>query len=199
MRQIILESISRHGKHKKLNRSSQYRFMKGKSWLMKLMKYRVDKCTMRWTENWLNWQIQRVVISGTKSSWRQDTSGVPQGSILEPGLSSIFINNLNNGPEHNRELGQGESHEVQQGKCKILHLWRNNPRYQYTLEANWEEDLWRRTYWTTRRPWANYVPLWNKKASSILDCIWKSIASRPGRDPSSSLRTGETTSRKTWA
>lgn len=73
---------------------------------------------VRWIENQLNNWAQRVVISGTKSSWRQDTSGVPQGSILEPGLSSIFIINLNNGAEHNRELGQGELHEVQQGEMQ---------------------------------------------------------------------------------
>lgn len=73
---------------------------------------------VRWIENQLkNWD-QRVVISATKSSWRQDISGVQQGSILELGLSSIFMNNLDNGPEHSKELGQEELHEVQQGEMQ---------------------------------------------------------------------------------
>ena len=45
----------------------------------KLMKYGLDKWTIRWTENWLTSWAQRVMISGAKSSWRQSTSGVSQG------------------------------------------------------------------------------------------------------------------------
>ena len=69
-------------------------------------------------ENYLSGRLQRVVLDGQSSLWRQVLAGVPQGPILCPLPFLIYINDLSNEMKSRVKLFADETSLFTIGKDK---------------------------------------------------------------------------------
>ena len=65
--------------------------------LFKLKTYGVEGDLLLLLKNYLKNRKQRVVLNGQTSEWTKSNSRVPRGSVLEPLLFLIYINDLPDG------------------------------------------------------------------------------------------------------
>ena len=113
--------------------------------LRKLNKHEIDGPLLLWFRHFLTNGQQRVVIRGTYSNWSAVTSGVPQGTILGPILSLIYVNDIPNvvnsavklfadDTKIYRELGHDSGTSVLQSDLDSLEEWTRNWQVKFNPE-----------------------------------------------------------------
>ena len=62
--------------------------------IIRLQDYGINGKLLNWLTDFLTIRKMRVDINGSLSSWADIISGVPQGSVLEPILFLVFVNDI---------------------------------------------------------------------------------------------------------
>jgi len=133
--------------------------------LMKLKAYGIQDQLLKWIESFLSNRKQRVSVNGSKSSWEDVVSGVPQGSVLGPVLFVIYINDLPRNVLSTIKLFADDTKLFRQvstpqdcqllqndittleewsknwllcfhpNKCKVLRIGKGHPEFQYQMTS----------------------------------------------------------------
>ena len=66
--------------------------------------YGIGRKSLKWNDSFLFDRQQRVVVNGVKADWAPVLSCVPQGTVLEPLLCWLYINDITKGTDSELRL-----------------------------------------------------------------------------------------------
>ena len=181
--------------------------------LKKLYGYGIRGHLLQWLRDFLSNRYQYVSINENKSCLSEVSSGVPQGSVLGPTLFIYFINDLPDVISTFLKIFADDTKAYQPirsiidkdklqntinklyewsekwllkfngSKCKVLHLGKNNPHYEYTIQegditktlevTNSEKDLG--VFMDPLLSFDNHITNVIKKARRLTGLIVRSI------------------------
>ena len=112
------------------------------SFMTKLETNGFIKRMIRWVENWLDYQAQRVVTSGAKPSQKTLTSGVSQGSAGAAIVFNVFRNAASSGKVGTSCKSGGDTQPPGTGGTLIsVHQIVPSRSRNYLLKGNREDAL----------------------------------------------------------
>ncbi|XP_072182188.1 uncharacterized protein [Diadema setosum] len=112
---------------------------------IKLQYYGISGDTLNWIMAFLSDRTQCVVVDGSKSSWQNVPSGVPQGSVIGPTLFLIFINDIQENIKSSlrlfaddcviyKEILSDDDHHILQKDLLQLSSWSTTWQMKFNVE-----------------------------------------------------------------